>query len=434
MAPNSSAVQSSPTIGDTTMAEGQRMTVADVVAQVRDGRLEDFVREAVALVARELMEAEVSAEIGAELGEVAPEARATHRNGYRSRAWETRVGDVELLIPKKRTGPAYFPSFLEPRRRAEQAIVAVVLEAYVNGVSTRKVDRLVEHLGVGGMTKDRVSALCRALDEQVELFCSRPLEGAYPYLWLDAKQVKVRDHGRVVSKALVVAYAVHESGVREVIGLDIGEVESGSFWVEFLRGLKKRGLSGVRLAISDDHEGLKQAIARVLTCPWQRCAVHFVRDMLAHCRRDQRGLVAAALREVFNAENREQARERIGHVIERLEPVAPKVCRLLEEAEEDLIAFYAFPSEHWTKLRSTNPLERVNKEIGRRSDVVGIFPNDASVIRLAGALLIEQNDEWLVQRRYLSAESMALVLDAGQLEESSLERQEIGEVAQLNAA
>jgi putative transposase len=434
VAPNSSAVQSSPTIGDTTMAEGQRMTVADVVAQVRDGRLEDFVREAVALVARELMEAEVSAEIGAELGEVAPEARATHRNGYRSRAWETRVGDVELLIPKKRTGPAYFPSFLEPRRRAEQAIVAVVLEAYVNGVSTRKVDRLVEHLGVGGMTKDRVSALCRALDEQVELFCSRPLEGAYPYLWLDAKQVKVRDHGRVVSKALVVAYAVHESGVREVIGLDIGEVESGSFWVEFLRGLKKRGLSGVRLAISDDHEGLKQAIARVLTCPWQRCAVHFVRDMLAHCRRDQRGLVAAALREVFNAENREQARERIGHVIERLEPVAPKVCRLLEEAEEDLIAFYAFPSEHWTKLRSTNPLERVNKEIGRRSDVVGIFPNDASVIRLAGALLIEQNDEWLVQRRYLSAESMALVLDAGQLEESSLERQEIGEVAQLNAA
>jgi putative transposase len=406
------------------MAEGQRMTVADVVAGVRDGRLEDFVREAVALVARELMEAEISAEVGAELGEVAPGSRLTHRNGYRPRGWETRVGELELLIPRKRQGPAYFPSFLEPRRRSEQAIVAVVMEAYVNGVSTRKVDRLVEQLGIGAMTKDRVSALCRALDEHVEVFRSRPLEGAYPYLWLDAKHVKVRDQGRVVSKALVVAYAVHDSGVREVIGLDVGEVESGSFWVEFLRGLKKRGLSGVRLAISDDHEGLKAAIARVLCCPWQRCTVHFVRDMLAHCRRDQRGLVAAALREVFNADGRDQAQERITHVIARLEPVAPKVCRLLEEAEEDLIAFYAFPPEHWTKLRSTNPLERVNKEIGRRSDVVGIFPNDASVIRLAGALLSEQNDEWLVQRRYLSAESMQQILAAPRIETSSLEQQQ----------
>jgi putative transposase len=419
------------------MAEGRSMTtVADVVAQVRDGRLEDFVREAVAVIARELMESEVSAEVGAELGEVAPDVRLTHRNGYRSRPWETRVGEIELMIPRKRQGPAYFPSFLEPRRRSEQAIVAVVMEAYVNGVSTRKVDRLVEQLGISGMSKDRVSALCRALDEHVELFRSRPLEGAYPYLWVDAKHVKVRDQGRVVSKALVVAYAVHETGVREVIGLDIGEVESGSFWTEFLRGLRKRGLAGVRLAISDDHEGLKAAIARVLACAWQRCTVHFVRDMLAHCRRDQRGLVAAALREVFNAEGRDQARERITHVIARLEPVAPKVCRLLEEAEEDLIAFYEFPREHWTKLRSTNPLERVNKEIGRRSDVVGIFPNDASVIRLAGALLIEQNDEWLVQRRYLSAESMQQILAALRSGTSSLEQQQEQqkEAPTLNAA
>jgi putative transposase len=415
------------------MAEGQRMTVADVVAQVQDGRLEDFVRDAVVLVARELMEAEISAEVGAELGEVAPEARVTHRNGYRPRPWETRVGEIELLIPRKRQG-SYFPSFLEPRRRSEQAIVAVVLEAYVNGVSTRKVDRLVEQLGIEGMTKDRVSAMCRALDEQVELFRQRPLEGAYPYLWLDAKQVKVRDHGRVVSKALVIAYAVHETGVREVIGLDVGEVESGAFWTEFLRGLRKRGLAGVQLVVSDDHEGLKAAIARVLSCPWQRCTVHFVRDMLYHCRRDQRGLVAAALREVFNAENRDQARERVTHVIARLEPIAPKVCRLLEETEEDLIAFYAFPPEHWTKLRSTNPLERVNKEIGRRTDVVGIFPNDAAVIRLAGALLSEQNDEWLVQRRYLSVESMALILSAGWTEENSLEQQHQQEVAALNPA
>jgi putative transposase len=410
------------------MAEVRRMTAADVVAGVLAGEHGDFVREAVAVVARELMEAEVSAEVGAQLGEVAPDARATHRNGYRSRPWETRVGEIELLIPRTRQG-SYFPSFLEPRRRSEQAIVAVVLEAYVNGVSTRKVDRLVEQLGIEGMTKDRVSALCRRLDEQVELFRGRPLEGAYPYLWLDAKHVKVRDHGRVVSKALVVAYAVHETGVREVIGLDIGEVESGSFWVEFLRGLKKRGLAGVRLAVSDQHEGLKHAIARVLGCPWQRCTVHFVRDMLAHCRRDQRGLVSAALREVFNADDRSHARERVGHVLERLEPVAPKVCRLLEDAEEDLIAFYAFPSEHWTKLRSTNPLERVNKEIGRRSDVVGIFPNDAAVIRLAGALLSEQNDEWLVQRRYLSVESMALILAGTSGPDNSLEQQQDREEA-----
>jgi transposase-like protein len=416
------------------MAEGQRMTVADVVAQTRDGRLEDFVREAVVLVARELMDAEVSEQVGAQHGEVAPEARVTHRNGYRPRPWETRVGEIELLIPRVRQG-SYFPSFLEPRRRSEQAIVAVVLEAYVNGVSTRKVDRLVEQLGIEGMTKDRVSAMCRGLDEQVELFRQRPLEGAYPYLWLDAKHVKVRDHGRVVSKALVVAYAVHETGLREVIGIDIGEVEPGSFWVEFLRSLKKRGLSGVRLAISDQHEGLKHAIARVLACPWQRCTVHFVRDMLAHCRRDQRGLVSAALREVFNAEDRDHARERVGHVLSRLEPVAPKVCQFLEEAEEDLIAFYLLPAEHWTKLRSTNPLERVNKEIGRRSDVVGIFPNDASVIRLAGALLSEQNDEWLVQRRYLSVESMALILAARRFQESSPNQdQDHKEAAALNAA
>ena len=304
-----------------------------------------------------------------------------------------------------------------------------MLEAYVNGVSTRKVDRLVEQLGIHGMTKDRVSALCRALDEQIEAFRQRPLEGAYPYLWLDAKHVKVRDRGRVVSKAIVVAYAVHESGVREVIGLDVGELESGPFWVEFLRSLKQRGLAGVRLAVSDQHEGLKQAIARVLACPWQRCTVHFTRDMVMHCRRDQRGLVAAALREIFNADGCQQAKERVGHVLERLQPVAPKVCALLEDAEEDLTAFYALPREHWSKLRSTNPLERVNREIGRRSDVVGIFPNDQTVIRLAGALLSEQNDEWLVQRRYLSVESMALLHAQPQTPEAPAGQPEITRLA-----
>jgi transposase-like protein len=414
------------------MAEDRRMTAADVVARVMAGEHGDFVREAVALVARELMEAEISLEVGAELGEVSAD-RVTHRNGYRARPWETRVGEIDLVIPRKRQGQAYFPSFLEPRRRSEQAIVAVVLEAYVNGVSTRKVDRLVEQLGIAGMTKDRVSALCRALDEQVEAFRQRPLEGAYPYLWLDAKHLKVRSGGHVRSKALAVAYAVHESGVREVIGIDIGEIESEAFWTEFLRSLRARGLDGVRLAVSDHHEGLKHAIAKVLGCPWQRCTVHFVRNMHQHCRPAQRGLVSAALREVFNAEHRDQARERVGAVIERLEPLAPRVCRLLENAEEDLIAFYAFPATHWTKLRSTNPLERVNKEIGRRTDVVGIFPNDASAIRLAGALLIEQNDEWLVQRRYLSEESMRLILSTDQDPENSLS-QDQEEATQLNTA
>jgi putative transposase len=415
------------------MAEDRMMTAADVVAELMGGEHGDLLRDAIALIVRELMDAEISAEVGAEHGQRSPE-RVTHRNGYRPRAWETRVGEIELLIPKKRSGPAYFPSFLEPRRRSEQAIVAVVLEAYVNGVSTRKVDRLVEQLGLHGMDKDRVSRLCRALDEQVELFRQRPLDGTYPYLWLDAKQLKVRDQGHVRSKAAVIAYAVHETGSREIIGLDLGEIESEAFWLEFLRSLKARGLEGVKLVISDHHEGLKNAIARTINAPWQRCTVHFVRNMHQHCRPAQRGLVSAALREVFNAPDQAQARERVGTVITRLEPIAPKVARLLEDAEEDLIAFYAFPAAHWTKLRSTNPLERVNREIGRRSDVVGIFPNDAAAIRLAGALLIEQNDEWLVGRRYLSEESMRLVLCAATDRDDHPTTEDNEEVIELNAA
>jgi len=395
---------------NTTMADRQSMTTQELVRRTLLDEHGDFLREAVAMVAAQMMESEITGEIGAGHGEVSAE-RITHRNGYRPRVWETRVGEIELQIPRKRSGEAYFPSFLEPRRRAERAIVAVVMEAYVNGVSTRKVDRLVEQLGIHGMTKDRVSALCRALDEQVQAFRARPLEGAHPYLWLDAKVVKVRDRGHVYPKALVIAYSVHETGRREVIGLDIGETETEAFWVAFLRSLRERGLAGVRLCVSDEHLGLKHAIARVLGCPWQRCSVHFVRDMLRHCRPAQRGMVSAALREIFNADSHEQGTRRCGEVIERLTGPAPKVSELLLEAEEDLLAFYRFPAAHWSKLRSTNPLERVNREIGRRSDVVGIFPNDAAAIRLAGMLLIEQNDEWLVSRRYLSEESLALVLD-----------------------
>jgi transposase-like protein len=400
------------------MTDTQSMTTQELVRRTLLDEHGDFLKEAVAMVAAQLMDAEVTAQIGAAHGEVCAD-RVTHRNGYRPRGWETRVGEIELQIPKKRSG-SYFPSFLEPRRRCEQAIVAVVMEAYVNGVSTRKVDRLVEQLGIHGMSKDRVSALCRALDDQVAAFTQRPLEGAHPYLWLDAKVVKVRDRGHVYPKALVIAYSVHETGRREVIGLDIGEIETEAFWVAFLRSLRERGLSGVRLCVSDEHLGLKHAIARVLACPWQRCTVHFVRDMLRHCRPAQRGMVSAALREIFNADSYDSARERCGDVIERLHGPAPKVAELLEGAEDDLLAFYRFPAAHWSKLRSTNPLERVNREIGRRADVVGIFPNDASAIRLAGALLIEQNDEWLVSRRYLSEESLALVLGDHDIDEEVL--------------
>jgi len=405
------------------MADSESMTTAEVVAKTLITEHADFLRDAVALVARELMEVEISAEIGAGRGEVSAD-RATHRNGYRPRRWETRVGELDLLVPRKRSGEAYFPSFLEPRRPAEQAIVSVVMEAYVNGVSTRKVDRLVEQLGISGMTKDRVSALCRGLDERVEAFRERPLEGDYPYLWLDAKHLKVRSGAHVRSKALVVAYAVHDTGRREVIGIDLGEVETEAFWVEFLRSLRARGLTGVRLCVSDHHEGLKTAIARILACPWQRCTVHFVRNMLGHCRRTERGLVSAALREIFDADSLEQAQLRLGEVLERFRGPLPKIAELLEAAEADLLAFYGFPAAHWSKLRSTNPLERLNKEIGRRSDVVGIFPNDAAAIRLVGAMLIEQNDEWLVSRRYLSEESLALVLE----DQGDQEQEEVKEL------
>ena len=390
------------------MAETKRMTADEVVGYLLEGEGLDFLRESLSWVVQQLMEVEVSELIGAERGERSAE-RLTHRNGYRARAWSTRAGEIELAIPKIRRG-SYFPSFLEPRKRSEQALVAVVQEAYVAGVSTRKVDQLVESLGLR-ISKSEVSRICAGLDEQVEAFRNRPLEGRYPYLWLDAKVEKVRDGGRVVPKALVLAYAVHESGYREVIALDVGEAETEAFWRSFLRSLVKRGLTGVQLVVSDAHAGLKAAIAQTLECPWQRCTVHFLRETLGHVRKDQQGMVAALLRPIFNADEREQARELVNDALERLRKPLPKIAALLEEAEEDLLAFYCFPLMHWPKLRSTNPLERVNREIGRRTDVVGIFPNDRALIRLATSVVIEQNDEWLVGHRYLSAHSLETILN-----------------------
>jgi putative transposase len=389
------------------MAGADRMTIEEVVKQVMVREHGDVVRAALEAVCRELMEGEVSELIGAELGERTPD-RATHRNGYRGREWQTRAGTVELQIPKLRRG-SYFPSFLEPRRRSEQALLSVVQQAYVCGVSTRRVDQLVESLGLR-ISKSEVSRICQALDEHVEAFRTRPLEGRYPYLFLDAKVEKVRDGGRVVNKALVIAHGVHETGRREILSIDVGEAETEAFWTDFLRGLVARGLVGVQLAISDAHAGLKAAIAKVLGCAWQRCTVHFLRDCLGHARRDQHGLLAALIRPIFNADSQAQARDRLSEAVAHLDGRMGKVAAMLEDAETDILAFYAFPPGHWRKLRSTNPLERFNREVGRRTDVVGIFPDDQSLIRLAGMLCIEQNDEWLVGRAYLSAESISLVL------------------------
>jgi len=402
------------------------MTTEEVVRKVLVDEHADVLRESLTLLVRELMEVEVSELVGAELGERRPEDRATHRNGYRARRWDTRAGEVELQIPKLRQG-SYFPSFLAPRKRSEQALVSVVQQAYVCGVSTRRVDQLVESLGLR-ISKSEVSRITALLDEQVEAFRERPLEGRYPYLFVDAKVEKVRAGGRVVRKCVVIAHAVHETGRREIIGLDVGEAETEVFWRDFLRSLVARGLVGVQLAISDAHPGLKAALAQVLGVPWQRCTVHFLRDCLGHARNDQHGLLAALIRPVFQAEAGEQARERLGEAIGQLERPLPKVAALLEQAEEDVLAFYGFPAEHWRKLRSTNPLERFNREIGRRTDVVGIFPDDASLIRLTSMLAIEANDEWLVGRAYMSRQSMEPLL------EQRLHRTGDEEVLELSAA
>jgi putative transposase len=408
------------------MAEGKSMTVEQVARQVLADEHADVLRESVRLVVQELMELEVSELIGAAHGERTPD-RATHRNGYRRREWDTRAGVIELEIPKLRRG-SYFPhGLLEPRKRGEQALLSVVQQAYVCGVSTRRVDQLVESLGLR-VSRSEVSRICALLDEQVEAFRQRPLEGDYPYLWLDGKAEKVRDGGRVVNKCVVIAYGVHETGRREILGIDVGESETEAFWREFLKSLIARGLSGVQLVVSDAHEGLKAAIARHLRCPWQRCTVHFLRDCLGHARRDQHGLLGALIRPIFQAESGDQARQRLGEAIAALEQRLPKVAAMLSEAEEDILAFYAFPAAHWSKLRSTNPLERFNKEIGRRTDVVGIFPDDRSLLRLVGMLCLEQNDEWLVGRRYLSTAAMEPLLEQRLHREEALDGEEVPEL------
>lgn len=384
------------------------VSIQDAIRELTQSMPRDLFREALLAVLAAFMEVEVSALCNAGHGERSPE-RANSRNGYRERELETRLGTLPLAVPRVRQG-TYFPSFLEARRRWEQAFVQVVAEAYVLGVSTRRVEGLVEAMGAKGMSKSEVSRMAAVLDEQVTAFRERALEKAYPYLWLDALYLKVREGGRTVSKAVLVAHGVSETGERETIGLDVASGEMEDCWKRFLEGLVKRGLRGVQLVISDAHTGLQAAIRGVMTgTTWQRCIVHFLRNVLARIPKAAQALGAAAFRIAFMQPTRELASEHFGKAIAAIEVRYPEAARCAREAEDDVLAYMGFPAAHWRQIRSTNPLERLNKEIRRRTDVVGIFPNDASVLRLVAMLLLEQNDEWLVGRRYFSLESMRLL-------------------------
>ena len=385
----------------------EMMTVRTLLEKSSDA---DLLREMIGFTAQRLMELEVESKTGAGYGEKSTE-RLAQRNGYRDRLWETRAGTVELRIPKLRQG-SYFPGFLEPRRLAEKALTAVVQEAYVQGVSTRSVDDLVKAMGMTGISKSQVSRLCEEIDEKVKAFLSRPLEGDWPYLWIDATYLKVRQSGRIVSVAVIIAVGVNGDGRREVLGMDIGPSEAETFWTDFLRKLARRGLRGVKLVISDAHEGIKAAVAKVFHASWQRCRVHFMRNVLAHAGRQGRRVVAAFIGTAFVQDDAEAASKQWRAVADQLRPKVPKLAALMDEAEPDVLAFMSFPKDHRPKIHSINPIERLNGEIKRCTDVVGIFPNEQAITRLVGALLLEQNDEWAVQRgRYMSLETIAPLSD-----------------------
>ena len=367
----------------------------------------DLLRALLQAVVEQLMSAEADARCGAVYGERSSD-RVNARNGYRSRPWETRLGEIDLAIPKLRKG-SYFPEWLlEPRRRSEKALLAAIAEAYVLGVSTRRVERLLETLGLSGISKSRVSEICSELDPAVEAFRQRPLTLAYPYVWLDALEMKCREEGGGVGVSVVVATGVSREGHREILGVEVFTSEDGAAWLAFLRSLKARGLSGVRLVISDAHPGLKAAIASVFTgSRWQRCRTHLTTNVLTKVPKAAQPGVAALLRMIFLQQEAEAVRQQAQHVLAVLEQRWPDAAQVFAGAFEDVLAFTAFPKEHWRQIWSNNPQERLNKEIRRRTDVVGIFPNRAAIVRLVGALLAEQHDEWAIGRRYFSLESVA---------------------------
>ena len=389
------------------MAEKLTMEFAEFMRKHLEDAGEDQLREMVRFMAEALMSAEADALCGAGYGERSAE-RVNQRNGYRTRRWDTRAGTIQLAIPKVRQGSYYPEWLLEPRRRSERALIGVVAECYVKGVSTRKVEQVVQQLGLEGISKSQVSELAKSLDEHVQAFRSRPLEAeAYPYVWLDALYVKSREDGRIANVAVIVATATNDQGHREVLGVDIVTAEDEASWSAFLRGLVARGLKGVRLVTSDAHEGLKRAVGKVLHgASWQRCRTHFMRNLLCRVPKSSQRLVATLVRGIFEQPDADQVWAMYAHVVERLEERYPDAAKLLDEAGADILASTAFPFAHWRRIWSNNPLERLNKELRRRSDVVGIFPNRAAVIRLLGAVLAEQRDEWLVARRYLTIGSL----------------------------
>ena len=383
-----------------------RLPLGELMAKVGD---EDFLRTVAEGVVQLLMEADVDGLVGAGRHERNAE-RQTYRNGFRERALDTRLGTLQLRIPKLRTGPAYFPPFLEPRKTSERALVAVIQEAWIGGVSTRRVDDLVQAMGLSGISKSTVSKLCRDIDERVHAFLDRPLVGDWPYLWLDATYLKQREGGRIVSVAAIIAVAVNTEGKREIVGLHISPSEAETFWSTFLKSLVRRGLHGVKLVISDAHEGLKAAIRRVMGATWQRCRVHWMRNALAYVPKGQQSMAAAALRQAFLQPDQKAAQQTWRHVADQFRPRWPKLAAFMDASEHDVLAYVGFPAQHRQKLHSTNTVERLNREVKRRSDVVGIFPNEGSIIRLIGAVLLEANDEWATQHRYMQVEAMAELL------------------------